>query len=58
LLVRSGYPPEESAHALIQEADELTAIFVASRQTAEARKEECERLRKQMLASKRSRRGK
>jgi four helix bundle protein len=54
LLVRSGYATEESAKALIQEADELTAIFVASRKTAERRKAERERLRKQMLASKRS----
>jgi four helix bundle protein len=58
LLVRSGYTTGESAHALIQEADELTAIFVASRKTAEARKKERERLRKQMLASRRARRSK
>jgi four helix bundle protein len=55
LLVSSGFTKEESARALIQEADELTAIFVASRKTAERRKAERERLLKHLLASKRSR---
>ena len=58
LLVQSGFTTEESARALIQEADELTAIFVASRKTAERRKAERERLRRQMLESKRGRRRK
>jgi four helix bundle protein len=58
LLVKSGFAKEESARALIQEADELTAIFVASRKTAERRKEERENLKKQLLASRRSRRRK
>ena len=56
LLVRSGYTTQESARALIQEADELTAIFVASRKTADRRKKELERVREQMLAAKRHRR--
>jgi four helix bundle protein len=55
LLVSSGFTNEESVRAFIQEADELTAIFVASRKTAERRKAERERLLKQRLASKRCR---
>jgi four helix bundle protein len=55
LLVRSEYTTEESARALIQEADELTAIFVASRKTAERRKTERERLRQQLRARRRRR---
>jgi len=35
LLVRSEQVPEAKARPLIQEADELTAIFVKSRKTAE-----------------------
>ncbi len=35
LLVSSGQTSQEAAQALIQEADELTAIFVKSRKTAE-----------------------
>jgi four helix bundle protein len=58
LLVRSGFTKEEAARGLINEADELTAIFVASRKTAERRKEEREQLRKQALRIKRSRHGK
>jgi four helix bundle protein len=54
LLVQSGFTTQETARALIQEADELTAIFVASRKTAQRRKEEREALRKQI--SDRSRR--
>jgi four helix bundle protein len=55
LLVRSGFTTEEAAGGSIKEADELTAIFVASRKTAERRKAEREAMRKQMLASTRSR---
>jgi four helix bundle protein len=58
LLVRSGFITEGAVRELIQEADELTAIFVASRKTAERRKGEREGLRKQLFASKRSRRRK
>jgi len=35
LLVKASFATNEQAGALIQEADELTAIFVASRKTAE-----------------------
>ncbi len=58
LLVRSGFTTQEAAAALIKEADELVAIFVSSRKTAERRKEERERLRKQMLEAGRSSRRK
>ena len=56
LLVRSGLTKEESARPLIQEADESTAIFVASRKTAQRRKEDRETLRQQVRAAKRGRR--
>jgi four helix bundle protein len=43
LLVRAKQVPEADARPLIQEADELTAIFVKSRKTAEGRQQERER---------------
>ena len=52
LLVRSKQVPEADAAPLIQEADELTAIFVRSRKTAQTRQEERERAEK---ASRRAR---
>jgi len=51
LLVRTGFASEGSARALIQEADELTAIFVASRT-----REQREQLNQQLRTAKRSRR--
>jgi four helix bundle protein len=56
LLVRTGFASEASARALIQEADELTAIFVASRKTAKRRREQREQLNQQLRTAKRSRR--
>jgi four helix bundle protein len=56
LLVKSGRSTIEAAGALIQEADELTAIFVKSRITAERNKEERERLQRKARASNRRRR--
>lgn len=50
--------PIEDARDLIQESHELTAIFVASRKTAQRRKAERERLQKELKASNRSRRAK
>src|SRR4051812_19082665 len=55
VLVRTGFASEGSARALIQEADELTAIFVASR-TAKKRREQREQLNQQLRTAKRSRR--
>ncbi len=46
LLVRSDYASMEAAGPLIKEADELTAIFVASRKTAQENKRRREELRK------------
>jgi four helix bundle protein len=46
LLVSSKHTTLEEAGALIQEADELTAIFVKSRKTAERNQRERERLAK------------
>ena len=46
LLVSSNQTTMDAAGALIQEADELTAIFVKSRITAERNKRERERLAK------------
>ena len=46
LLVSSNHIAQEAAAGLIQEADELTAIFVASRKTAERNKAERERVAK------------
>jgi four helix bundle protein len=48
LLVQSNYAAIESARDLIQESNELTSIFVASRKTAKRRNEARERLRKQL----------
>ncbi len=56
LLVKSGRSTIEAAGALIQEADELTAIFVKSRITAERNKEERERLQRKARASNQRRR--
>jgi hypothetical protein len=47
LLVASNLTSIEDARDLIQESDELTAIFVASRKTAQRRKAEKERLDRQ-----------
>ena len=55
LLVQSGKSTIESAEMLIREADELTAIFVKSRITAERNQAERQRLEKQMRFSKRRR---
>jgi four helix bundle protein len=51
LLVASNLARIDDARDLIQESDELTAIFVASRKTAKRRKEERERLQKQLRES-------
>jgi four helix bundle protein len=48
LLVASNLAPMDDARDLIRESHELTAIFVASRKTAKRRKEERERLQKQL----------
>src|SRR5258708_24747293 len=48
LLVASNLARIDDARDLIQESHELTAIFVASRKTAKRRKEERERLQKQL----------
>ena len=48
LLVAANRVPLESAHALMQEADELISIFVKSRKTAERRQAEREREAKQL----------
>jgi four helix bundle protein len=53
LLVRSSKVSLDVAQPLIQEANELTAIFVQSRITAEKNKRERERLERQMKASRR-----
>jgi four helix bundle protein len=55
LLVSSNLASIEDAHDLIQEADELTAIFVASRKTAKRRKAERERLQQQIAGNNRRR---
>ena len=55
LLVQAGLMKIEASRDLIQEANELVSIFVASRKTAERRKELREQLRKQIQAAKRSR---
>lgn len=47
-LVASNFASPETAGPLIQEADELTAIFVKSRITAQRNKAERERIKKQM----------
>jgi four helix bundle protein len=58
LLVASNLASIEDTRALIQESDELTAIFVASRKTAKRRKEERERVAKQLRESNRRQRQK
>ena len=47
LLVSSNQVTGDEARGLIQEANELTAIFVASRKTAQRHKEERERLQRE-----------
>jgi four helix bundle protein len=51
LLVAAGRASIEKARDLIKEADELTAVFVASRKTAERRTLERERLEQQIKRS-------
>ena len=58
LLVSSNLAAIEDARDLIQESHELTAIFVASRKTAKRRKEERERLQKELRESNRRQRPK
>jgi four helix bundle protein len=58
LLVESNLARIEDARDLIQESDELTAIFVASRKTAKRNKEQRERLQKQLRESTRRKRSK
>ena len=58
LLVSSGLAAIEETRGLIQESHELTAIFVASRKTAKRRKEDREKLQKQLRESNRRRRRK
>src|SRR5687768_15453672 len=53
LLVASNLATIEDARDLIQEAHELTAIFVASRKTAKRNKEQRERLQRQLRESSR-----
>jgi len=53
LLVQSSKVSLDVAQPLIQEADELTAIFVKSRITAQRNKRERERLERQMRATRR-----
>jgi four helix bundle protein len=53
LLVASNLARIDEARDLIQEAHELTAIFVASRKTAKRHKEERERLQKRLRESNR-----
>jgi len=53
LLVSSGKTTSDAAGALIKEADELTAIFVASRITAQKNKAERNELKRQMKSPRR-----
>jgi four helix bundle protein len=48
MLVESQLVSDDNARDLVREANELTAIFVASRKTAERHEEEREELRKRM----------
>ena len=48
MLVSSNLAPIEVTAPLIQEADELTAIFVASKKTAERNRNQREALKKQL----------
>jgi four helix bundle protein len=54
LLVETDIARAADVRDLIQEADELTAIFVASRKTAERRREERDRVRRHLAATRRS----
>jgi four helix bundle protein len=56
LLVESGRIRIDAARELIKESDELTAIFAASRKTAQRNKEARERVQQQPRASPRRRR--
>jgi four helix bundle protein len=58
LLVASNFATIDNARDLIRESDELTAIFVASRKTAQRRKAERDRLQKQLKNATRHRRAK
>lgn len=58
LLVASDLATIEETRDLIQEAHELTAIFVASRKTAKRRKEDRERFQKELRESNRRQRSK
>jgi len=53
LLVQAGKASRDAADALIKEADELTAIFVSSRITAQTNQAEQERLQRQMKTPRR-----
>jgi hypothetical protein len=53
LLVKAGKTSIEVAGALIKEADELTAIFVASRITVQRNRAERQQFQKQMRLSRR-----
>jgi hypothetical protein len=53
--VQSNIVTIERARPLIQESDELVAIFVASRKTAQTRKAERDRLRQHAQAAVRAR---
>jgi four helix bundle protein len=55
LLVRTGKATQEAAGDLIREADELTAIFVQSRITAEKNQEERRRIEQELRKSRRRR---
>ena len=55
LLVQAGKTSHETAGALIREADELTAIFVSSRITAQTNKAVREQLQRQMKKPRRRR---
>jgi four helix bundle protein len=56
LLVSAHFASKDDARDLVQEADELTAIFVKSRKTAQRRKADRERLQKEERAANRRRR--
>ena len=56
LLVSSNIAPLEDARDMVQEADELTAIFVKSQKTARRRKADRERLQREERAANRRRR--
>ncbi|PYR73290.1 MAG: hypothetical protein DMF86_20820, partial [Acidobacteria bacterium] len=55
LLVEADFVTLDKARDLLREADELTAIFVASRKTAERRQSAREATQKRMAASARRR---